>query len=385
MWYRVLKKFGTKEELEKVLEDAEKRINLLDAMWENYLMEYEKDGAYISDYGIDDEKTQKKEIDIVSLKKYKDIIKTSKKGDAREMDFMSYVGVNRKYVINDKFVKLVGWKYGYDSNSKTVEIPNEKFLAWHILYIQEEDFTKLFRNSKSKTNRIQIEEDKNNILRFGLVLEKYNKYAQYGYVYEKLTGVNLALVFIFYYIKFREYYRKTLCSREYPDEAEDIVVTLAKMRDNIMEEKAENEKNIDKNFEKVRSMMKKILKAYVRIPYAYTRVYKANEFLFNIYCEWIIRCESYGQVGVKNELEEVLYRNASPYYLDSIGGKIDNKHWEKMHKEFMDKFEDREGVIESIEKSPKEDWIYIKNALNKEIEMETVYGEKRIEKERCFK
>lgn len=82
----------------------------------------------------------------------------------------------------------------YRVEGKSIIFPNISLAPLYILYAQNSEFFKLFTYQKNGEKQGDI------VIKYGYLLEQYDESEILGYAYEKLTGINLALLFANYYV-----------------------------------------------------------------------------------------------------------------------------------------------------------------------------------------
>ena len=257
-----------------------------DIMWQWYIMKYCK-----TDYKMNLKNPNDKDFKRIEGSRaiYKDLAFYTEFEKAHGMEIATSIekkwGLYRK---NKKHNFSIGldWVYKCESvvssensgEQKVINMPNEKFFALHIMLLQNQEFINLFcdkamnkrydcainvvkyarkleENSK-KRNKLIKNKDKNDNTNYDLMVDMTT---EYGYIYEKLTGVNLALLFMNYYCGFKQIIKG--CERE----------------EELMKE--------------IKEELETIAKTVVKSPFIYTRIVKTDEKLKDIYerIQWTIR------------------------------------------------------------------------------------------------
>lgn len=155
-------------------------LYLADIIWElyyDYLMEDEEE--YYIEY-MDEE-----------WKKYIPLLED---GEKSVYSFYQQVGTRKS---TRKRVTLLNYIHvdKCTVDEFTASFPDSILIPFFILYLQNRDFFSLFSSGKKYALRYG-----ENTIKFGKILTRYDDFGIYGYLYEKLTGVNLALLFANYFI-----------------------------------------------------------------------------------------------------------------------------------------------------------------------------------------
>lgn len=402
------KEFGLTKELRKLKskeEKEEKIIQYIDIMWAAYIAKYTGEAydanfcdEYLEEYSEEDEKKNREDMKLLESyqniiddsitdsknnerhcsEKHQNIIENSPK--STEVDFLACVGRNQKIINKEIFSSVLGWEYNYDKTKKIVTIPNRKFFAWHILYLFDTDFINLFR-SKNKKNKEQEERNKKNVITYGEKLQKYCNGTQYGYLYEKLTGVNLALVFMNYYMKIREQYKKivesqykiiddneknTACSEDSFEKCYEIVLEtqgrVVRGSQQVKKWKKKVNEEITGELEKTRRLLQEVMEKLLEQPMAYVRIYKASKDLEKISMELMGRYEVTPRKAreiLEEELKKLLQNQ-----IMHIGKEKGDFYGEEVLRAMQSKGINMDNFIKKMEQPSKEDWKEIQHALN---------------------
>ena len=194
-----------------------------------------------------------------------------------------------------KFKNSLNWKYKAIPEDK-IEIPNAKFWALHFLFLKSEEFLSLFCD-KGKKDEKKCKERMEQILYFASELEKFdNGEISYAFVYEKLTGINVALIVSDYLKKIFDeiYYELNPCK---------IVIVGDEGKTEILqEERCEFYEKRYKDLEYegkwiIENVTKRLLSAIIEIEMPYTRIAWVNRIFYNVY------------VGLVKMKEQRNYRN----------------------------------------------------------------------------
>lgn len=180
------------------------------------------------------------------------------------------------------FKNSLKWKYDMTSDRKII-IPNEKFWALHFLFLKSEEFVSLFCNKRKDSQEKDVERMEQ-VLYFASEVEKFdNEEISYAFVYEKLTGINVALVVSDYLkIIFDEiYFPLNPCMH--------IIVGYEGEKKKLPEKICEfdRKRSDDLLYEgrrAIESVTKRLLWAIIKVEMPYTRIAWVNRIFYNVYC-----------------------------------------------------------------------------------------------------
>lgn len=363
------------QEAKEIKENIDCKICFWDIMWEQYFLQVART-PYVADFCeeyVEDRSPEEEEKSIEDLELYQSYKGLLKIDENKHDDSFDFIGVNagKKKIISNNFCNSLGWEYEYDKKKKTVTMPDKKFLALHILFLQNSDFIELFCN-KNRSNIKQEKKNEKNIIYFGNKLEDYNNGTQYGYLYEKLTGVNLALLFMNYYVIF---VNEINCPvNEKIDISRGIWKTGDSERNSIILERKKKE---------IKECLREILLEIIDLPTVYQRIFKADKILFQAYKEMVIYkktgvrgndtykvsfCESewteMSTLWVGNVLVEALEKELIEFKKDKDITMI-RETYNTLCEEFSKSIDVNSSFVEEIERGVKEDWKDIKKELNR--------------------
>lgn len=195
--------------------------------------------------------------------------------------------------------------YKVDKDNYVIRIPDGTLIAFHILFLQNMDFIRFMKSPQSK-QRLLCEYK--NIIKYGKLLDKYNEINVYGYVYERLTGVNIALLFSNYYekmIKYFEFGQIAIYYRREPDGtvAKEVhILSKRKPKQRILESK-----------QKLQTKLEELLAEILRFSMVFGRVILADIILSNMcndFDKYVENSDNPGYIEASYEyIEEKLFEN----------------------------------------------------------------------------
>lgn len=219
-----------------------------DIIWELYYEYLLRDEEYIINYADEE------------WKKYLPLLQSKHP----ECSFDSEVGMGksrRKRVTLLKYIHVDKCKI--DEN--TITFPDSVLIPFFILYLQNEDFFSLF--IEGKKNDLKYGK---NIIKFGNLLNQYDDYGIYGYTYERLTGVNTALLYANYYISMIDCLGVPVCDYDLKGREDEIW---------------------KRNQEAYRCQLKKdllyLLEKIMKFPVIFGRIVWSEIILYSLYFEEI--------------------------------------------------------------------------------------------------
>lgn len=181
-----------------------------------------------------------------------------------ECSFDSEVGMGksrRKQVTLLKYIHVDKCKI--DEN--TITFPDSVLIPFFILYLQNEDFFSLF--IEGKKNNLKYGK---NIIKFGNLLNQYDDNGIYGYTYERLTGVNTALLYANYYISMIDCLGVPVCDYD-----------LKGIEDEIWKRKQEEYRN------QLKKDLLYLLEKIMKFPVIFGRIVWSEIILYSLYFEEI--------------------------------------------------------------------------------------------------
>lgn len=219
-----------------------------DIIWELYYKYLLDDEKYIIDYADEE------------WKKYSPLLQNKHP----EYSFDSEVGMaksRRKRVTLLEYIHVDKCKV--DEN--TITFPESVLIPFFILYLQNEDFFSLF--IQGRKNDLKYGK---NIIKFGNLLNEYDDYGFYGYTYERLTGVNIALLFANYFVKMIDCLGLPVCDYD-----------LKGIEDEIWERNQKDYK------ERLKKALLYLLKKMMKFPMIFGRIVWSEIILHSFYVEEI--------------------------------------------------------------------------------------------------
>ena len=255
------------------------KVYFCDAIFNWYINYWDKK-PYYADFRMEGEEEGDSDI----LEEYK-TIHIEKDGlllgDVAE-DFLIMYGKRKGGRTARHFKNSLKWKYDMTSDRKIV-IPNEKFWALHFLFLKSEEFISLFCDKRKDSQEKNVERMEQ-VLYFASEVERFdNEEISYAFVYEKLTGINVALV-VADYLKMifdKIYFSLNPCKH--------IIVGCEgkekKLREGICE--FDRKRSVDLFYEgrrAIESVTKRLLWAIIKVEMPYTRIAWVNRIFYNVYC-----------------------------------------------------------------------------------------------------
>lgn len=372
-WYNKIKKviYMLREIIEKTIQEIKEEggaydieIFCIEAIWKWYIIEYDEK-PYVANFSDMDEEITEELIEenlknLKRLEEYEFLMKDGK----REM-FLRDVGLRNGMKKNNGFCNMLGWGYKKQGEGRYV-LPNEKFFALHILFLQNSDFISLFNIKNKKELSVQLKNEKS-VIRYGRLLDKCKDGVSYGYIYEALTGVNLALLFMNYYVIYVQHLKRIL-KNTHPMCAVGVGEDFRFERlPKSEEQRYINNIQMEKVKENLKYYLFSVLKEVLDIPFAYARIFWADKKLCDIYKE-MIEFKYIDQIWSGDGIK-VVADNCE----NGLGGSIkefqrrqsrDIEIYERIYAKFSKKIEDVYQITKEVEQVPDKIWKEIRQWLN---------------------
>lgn len=184
---------------------------------------------------------------------YKALLYQDKDYDMGFAEEVNRLKSTRKSVTLLKYIGIDKYKI----NENEIVFPDYAYIPLHILYLQNREFFGLFTHGKKEGYKGEI------VIKYGNLLERYDENAVFGYAYEKLTGVNLALLFANYFEEMFSY----------------LGVRVLNPMTGEPEEDEQWEKNIDEYRKRLKDILVDLMTRLLKLPMVFGRILWAEIIL----------------------------------------------------------------------------------------------------------
>lgn len=262
-------------------------------------------------------------------------------------------------------------KYELDGDS-AIYVPENGLIALHILYLQNSDFLTMLKNPRKNIHHYK------NVIEFGKLFDNYNEANIYGYVYERLTGVNIALLFGNYYKKMVKYVSlKEIAVHSFVTDSERTV--KGQYTDNRW-----YESGLSECMERLQERLEKLLTEIMKMSITFGRIIFADIILqlICIYVERYINPYMVTFMGTEIVYAGISNRTVSEYMFEIIGDVVEmlkepetlsrlersNILYDELKKEieiYLDKEEKTIDLWKEVEEGEYNNWEYISYEMKK--------------------